>query len=346
MNPMAAQSLDGSGENRHALQDYQMQLMLLEQQNKKRLMQANREGNNIGSAGTPGAGGFAPPNMSPSGSRGAGPSPTPADQMKRMAAGTPKLQQQAIPGSPMPDMQNRTSPNPAFDPNTPQMAAQGMPQQYFNNINQNPMQRAPSSHPNFAMNMQGVNQQSLDQMQRMPRMPNGQPWPQGMNPAMQANAQNPGMRNAQPGAGSMGPPPAPAGEQPTNPRNPPSSPAPPQAPPTPNPANKPAGKAKKETAAQKKVKICYLHSIIAHANHCERKIHRKREQQQEQLRPRTLLIHPYLLRLLPSHQCIIPPRLVKLERLNIQQQRTLNQQPLQHHKHPWKQILLRLMGSQ
>jgi hypothetical protein len=256
-NPMGGQPMDGGSENRHALQDYQMQLMLLEQQNKKRLMQANRDSNTINSAGTPGASQFVPPNMSPSGSRGAGPSPNPGDQMKRMA-GTPKLQQQAIPGSPMPDMQNRASPNPPFDPNAPQMAATGMPQQYFANIqNQNPMGRPPSSHP-FPMGMAGVNQGQIEQMQRMAnagRMPNGQPWPQGMNPAMQANVQNAAMRNVQPGGGIMGPPPAPAGEQPSAQRAQPSPPAQAPAPPTPSQSNKAAPKAKKETAAQKKVSV-------------------------------------------------------------------------------------------
>lgn len=56
----------------HALQDYQMQLMLLEQQNKKRLLMARQEQDG------PGPIGYAP-NMSPSGSRG-GPSPGPGGQ--------------------------------------------------------------------------------------------------------------------------------------------------------------------------------------------------------------------------------------------------------------------------
>ena len=56
----------------HALQDYQMQLMLLEQQNKKRLLMARQEQDG------PGPIGFAP-NMSPSGSR-EGPSPGPGGE--------------------------------------------------------------------------------------------------------------------------------------------------------------------------------------------------------------------------------------------------------------------------
>lgn len=236
-----------------------MQLMLLEQQNKKRLMQANRDRDTIAvaanNAGTPG-GGFAAPNMSPSGSRGAGPSPTPGEQMKRIG-GTPKMPQQTIPGSPMPDMQNRASPAPSFDPNTAQMQPGGMPQQYYANIGGNPLARPQTSHPNFPMTITGMNQPTMEQMHRLAanngRMPNGQPWPQSANPAMQANQQNPTMRNAQQNPGAMGPPPAPAGEpQAGSQRTQPSSPAQPTAPQTPSQSSKSAPKGKKE-AGQKKV---------------------------------------------------------------------------------------------
>ncbi|EOD49654.1 putative camp-dependent protein kinase pathway protein [Neofusicoccum parvum UCRNP2] len=138
-SPMAQQGADGSQDffqgnasarmqpgapgqqpgGNHALQDYQMQLMLLEQQNKKRLLMARQEQDNITqhpASGPVGQPGF-PPAMSPQGSR-AGPSPGPNDQMKR---GTPKLNQAGLPGSPMPDgamPQNRSSPLPnGFDPN-------------------------------------------------------------------------------------------------------------------------------------------------------------------------------------------------------------------------------------
>ena len=62
------------GPGSHALQDYQMQLMLLEQQNKKRLLMARQEQD---APGQPGMSGFAP-GMSPQGSRG-GPSPGPGE---------------------------------------------------------------------------------------------------------------------------------------------------------------------------------------------------------------------------------------------------------------------------
>jgi hypothetical protein len=94
--PAAAQS------GNHALQDYQMQLMLLEQQNKKRLMMARQEQDNqVNREGAPmpGMGGTG---MSPSGSR-SGASPNPTDQMKR----TPQIG--GLPGSPSAgDMQGRS----------------------------------------------------------------------------------------------------------------------------------------------------------------------------------------------------------------------------------------------
>lgn len=61
----------------HALQDYQMQLMLLEQQNKKRLLMARQEQDSMSTPPSmpPGAHGQSAPNTSPQGSRAGGPSP-------------------------------------------------------------------------------------------------------------------------------------------------------------------------------------------------------------------------------------------------------------------------------
>jgi hypothetical protein len=73
----------------HAPEDYQMQMMLLEQQNKKRLLMARQEQDNALTMA---------PNVSPSESRAGGPSPNPNDQLKRVA-GTPKIGQ-GVPGSP------------------------------------------------------------------------------------------------------------------------------------------------------------------------------------------------------------------------------------------------------
>ncbi|EEQ33247.1 OefA [Microsporum canis CBS 113480] len=100
----------GAQNGNHALQDYQMQLMLLEQQNKKRLLIARQEQDSMARDGQPpqpGAGqqqqqptqgmhGSLPPGTSPQGSR-AGASPNPSEQMKR---GTPKMPQTGLPGSP------------------------------------------------------------------------------------------------------------------------------------------------------------------------------------------------------------------------------------------------------
>ena len=67
------------GNGNHALQDYQMQLMLLEQQNKKRLLMARQEQDMAHPGGVPN-GQFAATGMSPQGSqRGADPSPNPND---------------------------------------------------------------------------------------------------------------------------------------------------------------------------------------------------------------------------------------------------------------------------
>lgn len=233
----------GQPQGNHALQDYQMQLMLLEQQNKKRLLMARQEQDSIGQAshGQPPPG-FGAPAMSPQGSR-AGPSPNPNEQMKR---GTPKMNQPGLPGSPMPDgsmQQNRNSPLPSgFDPN--QMP--GVPPQYYQMPGGN-MMRPPSSHPNF--NGQGMSQQQMEALRG--RMPNGAGgWPQGPPQMMQNQGQQPvPMRTPQQQNSAMPPPPAPAGGEPG--RTQPSSPAQAPAPPTPSQAAKPNPR-KKDTKETKK----------------------------------------------------------------------------------------------
>ncbi|KAJ1299720.1 hypothetical protein OPQ81_005046 [Rhizoctonia solani] len=134
--PGAGQQPGGSN---HALQDYQMQLMLPEQQNKKRLMMARQEqdggGNSIQiprEATAPGAPGGPPgaaapfQGASPQGARpGASPNPT---DMKR----GPQQMNPAGMGSPMAEgAQSRGSPNGMFMSN--QMdPAQGP---HFSNMN-------------------------------------------------------------------------------------------------------------------------------------------------------------------------------------------------------------------
>ena len=73
------QGAAGAQSGNHALQDYQMQLMLLEQQNKKRLMMARQEQHENNPAGGQMPGVTMPPSgMSPNGSR-TGTSPNPGE---------------------------------------------------------------------------------------------------------------------------------------------------------------------------------------------------------------------------------------------------------------------------
>ncbi|GJC85258.1 transcriptional activator somA [Colletotrichum liriopes] len=139
----------GGGSN-HALQDYQMQLMLLEQQNKKRLMMARQEQDSMGGAmprgdgpagpggpgGPPGPNGQPFPETSPQGGR-TGASPNPTEQMKR---GTPQMNNAGIP-SPLPEgAQSRGSPNPMnfmnsqMDPNMAPHFFKGMGNQMDGNM--------------------------------------------------------------------------------------------------------------------------------------------------------------------------------------------------------------------
>ncbi|KAF2820239.1 hypothetical protein CC86DRAFT_305239 [Ophiobolus disseminans] len=234
----------------HALQDYQMQLMLLEQQNKKRLLMARQEQDNMSGPqhqGAVGAQAF-PAGMSPQGGR-PGPSPNPEHQKMR---GTPKLGQ--MPTSPLPEgaMQQRGSPAPHMQFDSASMAQPGVPPQamppnhfYPQMPHQSPMMRPPSSHPGANFNGQPMTQQQMEAMRNGQMQPNG---------AWRGNPGQPGMMPGQPmGGGPMGqppqhrqqmpPPPAPANEPP---RPEPSPSQSNQAPPTPSSTNK-AGPKKKAT---------------------------------------------------------------------------------------------------
>jgi hypothetical protein len=219
----------------HALQDYQMQLMLLEQQNKKRLLMARQEQDNLTSrTDQPGVGlqGANFPNVSPA--HRPGQSPNPADQMKR---GTPKM----TPGSPLPDgsmPQQRNSPTPmgGFNGQMPD----NMGPQFFHpgSMTNGAMMRPPSSHPQFN------NPQMMPQVQQGGRgQPNPQ-WqggPQAGQPAQMQPPQNqqpqqmptPQQRNQE-----MPPPQVPPTGGANGGRAQPGSPQQ-AAPPTPQPANKP-----------------------------------------------------------------------------------------------------------
>lgn len=262
------------GGSNHALQDYQMQLMLLEQQNKKRLMMARQEQDSMGSmprdgpggpGGAPGPNGNGQPftDASPQGQR-PGASPNPSEQMKR---GTPQMNPAGIP-SPLPEgAQSRGSPNPMnfmpsnMDPNM------GQPP-FFKQMNGgmdgsmvqvNGGMRPPSSHPNQPFNGQMNSQQMMVARQQAAQAGQGGPqmqWqggPNGANPMVpQGGPQGgPGVQGT-PQQRSMPPPSAPAPGNP-NARTQPSSPAQSTAaPPTPQQSNKAAPKKKDTKAAKSK----------------------------------------------------------------------------------------------
>ncbi|EHK23997.1 uncharacterized protein TRIVIDRAFT_123722, partial [Trichoderma virens Gv29-8] len=261
--PAGAQAA-AAGSN-HALQDYQMQLMLLEQQNKKRLMMARQEQSDMGGIprdGQPGAPGpngpF--PDTSPQAMR-SGTSPNPAEQMKR---GTPQMNNSGIP-SPVPDGgQSRESPNAMnflgnhVDVNMAPHFYKGVDGGNMAQAQMNGM-RPPSSHPgqpfNGPMNAQMMAARQQQNAQGNPQWQpgmNGQMVPQGMQQGQQVQT-TPQQR-------SMPPPSAPAAAAAnTNNRTTASPQQASAAPPTPSQANKAAPKKKdtknakdKRAAAQKK----------------------------------------------------------------------------------------------
>ena len=243
VRPGGIQTPDGQLGN-HALQDYQMQLMLLEQQNKRRLMMARQEQDSMaradGQPPMPGQGGL-PPGTSPQGSR-AGASPNPSEQMKR---GTPKMPQTGLPGSPSAaDMgQNRGSPGSM---NLNGQMPQDMGGAFFPG---GPGMRPPSSNPSFSGPQMG---QPIP-ANAVNRVPSGQ-WAPGQpmaphhSPAAQAQAGTPQERGAMPPPGPPGAGPGAGRAQPPSPQTGAN------APPTPQQANKAAPK-KKDTKDTRKVRL-------------------------------------------------------------------------------------------
>ncbi|EHY54496.1 hypothetical protein HRR83_004382 [Exophiala dermatitidis] len=238
---MAGQQMQGTpggGQSgNHALQDYQMQLMLLEQQNKKRLMMARQEQDNaVNRDGGPLVG-MQPAGMSPSNSR-TGTSPNPADQMKR----TPQMG--GMPGSPS-AAEAMAGRSPA-----PMNFMNGMPASDFNPAmfmkeNQGMVgPGGPNMRPPTSMEMQ----QSMARQQQQNRMAQqfqgGQPMAQQPSQGQPQPIGTPGQRNEMP------PPQAPAGNNAQ--RNQPASPQNGNAPPTPSTTNKPNPKAKKAKDENKK----------------------------------------------------------------------------------------------
>jgi len=222
-----------------------MQLMLLEQQNKKRLLMARQEQDSMTHPQTGPNGQFAP-TMSPQGSRAGGPSPNPNE----MARGTPKMQPGASPNG---QMQGRASPAPGFDP------SQGIPPNMGNQMvvgaNGTMM---PRSHPQFAGGQQ-LTQGQLEAFNRQ-MMPNGtfpggaQPMPPNMMPSgppMPGQQLGQGPPNMTPRQGNQAMPPPPAPQPNATGGTQPSSPAAAPAPPTPNQTNKAKPGAKKDTKNNK-----------------------------------------------------------------------------------------------
>lgn len=240
----------------HALQDYQTQLMLLEQQNKKRLMMARQEqdtlttvpGGREGAApGAIGPNGQPFQGTSPQGTRSVN-SPNPADQMKR----TPHMNPAGMPSSPLPDGPSRSPGGMNFnmqggqmDPNmaAPYFKMNGMDPNMVGGMQNN--MRPPSSHPGF------TNQLTPQQMAMARQQNTNANWQGGQNGQMIPGA-NPGApQQSMAGPGTpqqrqMPPPAAPAAAAATNGRAP-GSPQQGAAPPTPQQANKPNPKKKNET---------------------------------------------------------------------------------------------------
>lgn len=236
----------GGQQGTHALQDYQMQLMLLEQQNKRRLMMARQEQDSMSRAEPPMPGQQLPPGTSPQGSR-AGTSPNPNDQMKR---GTPKMPQAGLPGSPSAGdvmAQGRGSPA-SMNFNGAQLGPD-MAGQFFNPNGMRP----PSSNPAFNGPQMGQPGPAGAGNRWQPQQNQGQPMPSQQSPVSQPQPAGTPQGNAMP------PPQAPTAAGANAGRTQPSSPQTGSAaPPTPQQANKPGPKSKKEPKDGRKVRIHIL----------------------------------------------------------------------------------------
>ena len=241
MRPNGAMQVPaGATGGNHALQDYQMQLMLLEQQNKKRLMMARQEQDNISrDPSMPGQPGMNPPGMSPSGSR-TGNSPNPSEQMKR----TPGLG-----GSPAPGdlMHGRGSP-------APMGFIGGMPQDFGNSmLARNGIDGMPGAGGQGMRPGQNLNMEAMARAQQGNKMPSGnwQGGPQGQQMMQQQNQGQPPPMGTPGQRSDMPPPPGPATGSANANRTQPSSPQPGPAPPTPSQSNKPAPKKKGKDEGRK-----------------------------------------------------------------------------------------------
>lgn len=201
----------------HALQDYQMQLMLLEQQNKKRLMMARQEQDNQvqrDGAPMPVMGGTG---MSPSGSR-SGASPNPADQMKR----TPQMG--GMPGSPSAG-ENMAGRSPAGM----NFMNGSMPDNFnpmFMGEKQGMGPGGPNMRPPTSMNMQGGRMggqfpggQPMVQQPSQPGQPLGTPGQRNEMPPPQAPAGSANRQASSPAQSGGNAPPTPSQTSKANPKS-------------------------------------------------------------------------------------------------------------------------------
>lgn len=223
----------GGQSGNHALQDYQMQLMLLEQQNKKRLMMARQEQheNNPGSGGPMPGVGMQGTGLSPNGSR-TGTSPNPGEMKRTPGMGG------GLPGSPSAAeaMAGRSPGGMGFMNNMQNPDFNGG---MFMGVKDQPMMGgAPGMRPPTS-DMNPMRQQAGRGNQQFP---GGQPMTQQTSQGGQQGMGTPGQRNEMP------PPSAPAGANGAQ-RTAGGSPNT-NAPPTPSQANKPNPKAKKGAAKE------------------------------------------------------------------------------------------------
>ena len=311
----------------HALQDYQMQLMLLEQQNKKRLMMARQEQDNISRDGgpIPGQPGMQPTGMSPSGSR-TGTSPNPSEQMKR---GTPQIG--VLPGSPPSGegmQQGRASPaqmnfmgNMSQDYNTPMMMKNGNDGMAGPGVSG--IRPGGPMNPNMNMEAMARGQQG--------RLPGGnwQSGPQGQSAIPQPSPGQPQPMGTPSQRGDMPPPQAPATGNANANRTQPSSPQPGQAPQTPSQSSKPNPAKKKEKNEPRKVNrfqsITVSLSLTTLCRGPTRKTRRPTHLQPRKANvPRLPLLRPQR-HLLPNHLSEMLARGHCLERLPEGKHRMLRQ---------------------
>ncbi|KAL8390176.1 hypothetical protein RB595_009332 [Gaeumannomyces hyphopodioides] len=247
----------GAGGSNHALQDYQMQLMLLEQQNKKRLLMARQEQDGSGT-GMPRPDG---PGIGPGGPGGPGGPP-----------GAPNAQpfQGASPQGARPGMNEMNGNMVAVQMNGMARPPSSHPGQApFNAMNPAQQQMMVAARQQLAAQQQAQQQAQQAQQQQQPQQqpggpggppmqwqggPNGNPMPGGpQGGPQQGGPQGQHVHGTPQQRAAMPPPPTAAANSNANQRNQTASPqVSTAAPPTPQQGNKPGPKKKDSKAKDKK----------------------------------------------------------------------------------------------